>query len=195
MLFKILKGNHMTFWLNFERLEHNDLPLPKYATEGSSGVDLQACLTRECITGGNADNPPVRFYVDDMGKRHMTYENTNIIKNEGRVKSLNIRPQETILVPTGFKSEFSSNEVLEIHPRSSLGRIGIILANNTGIIDSDYRGEIFICLYNRSNRIYYIKHGDRIAQAILKPIARAVIKEATVDQTTRGSGGFGSTGS
>jgi dUTP pyrophosphatase len=84
----------------------------------------------------------------------------------------------------------------KIYPRSGLGaKYGLILGNTTGIIDSDYQGEIMICLWNRSYRTYEIQPGERIAQMVLMAVEHAQFE--VVDEfaaTERGAGGFGSTG-
>lgn len=104
---------------------------------------------------------------------------------------------ETVLVPTGLKAFFPSDEFLAIYPRSSLaGKYGITLANCVGIVDSDYcnnssnEGHIQVLLKNTTDSDYVVKKGDRIAQAIFQPYM------ITGRDSPRGSrtGGFGSTG-
>jgi len=83
-----------------------------------------------------------------------------------------------------------------ILPRSGLGSKGLILGNSVGLIDSDYQGELKICMWNRTNETKYISQGDRIAQLVFVPIIHADFKvvEEFGETTIRGTGGFGSTG-
>jgi dUTP pyrophosphatase len=159
----------MIEWLNLERLPGNDLPLPDYQTEHSAGIDFAACLTRQCKTSDRQLRP-----LD--------------------VNALVFNPNETIMVPLGFKCEFDPTYVLQLHVRSSIGLAGFQLANGTGIVDPDYRGELFACLYNRTNEHLIIKHGQRIVQGILLTAMRLIVQESCVSNTQRGENGFGSTG-
>lgn len=102
-----------------------------------------------------------------------------------------------MLVPTGLAvAPTQSDVVLLLYARSGLAsKHGINLANGVGVIDSDYRGEIKVPLHNNTNSTYIVKNGDRIAQLVATPIYFADVVEAdTLDDTARGSGGFGSTG-
>jgi dUTP pyrophosphatase len=105
---------------------------------------------------------------------------------------LRINPDETILIPTGFKTSFV-NAVLKVYVRSSISLDGLQLANSVGIIDSDYRGELFLAVKNTTNKVKTIADNQRIAQGILEPLHQCGIEEGTVDITDRGAGGFGST--
>lgn len=132
-------------------------PLPSYATQGSAGLDLRACL----------DNP------------------------------LQIASQETILIPTGLAIYIGDpNLAAVILPRSGLGhKNGIVLGNLVGLIDSDYQGELKISCWNRGQDHFTIQPFDRIAQLVFLPVVQA--KFTLVDafeETTRGQGGFGSSG-
>jgi dUTP pyrophosphatase len=131
-------------------------PLPEYATEGASGVDLRADLIA-----------PVSF-----------------------------QPLERKLVPTGLYIELPMGLEAQVRPRSGLAiKQGITCLNSPGTIDSDYRGEIKIVLVNLSAEIQIINPGDRIAQMVVQKVERIVWEEVTVlTETTRNSGGFGSTG-
>ncbi len=107
-----------------------------------------------------------------------------------------IEAGQTKKVHTGISVAMPVGMFAMVTPRSGLGSKGLILANSTGIIDSDYRGEIMLPLYNRSNRAMVLKEGERIAQIIFLPYARVsfnVVKKFT-EETERGEGGFGSTG-
>ena len=130
--------------------------LPKYKTDGSSGMDLMA-LT---------ENPIV------------------------------IKPQKSVLIPTGLSIAIPEDTELQIRPRSGLAvKSNISVLNTPGTIDSDYRGEIKIILFNHSKDEFIINNNDRIAQMILMPVLKAKFEEVKdLPKTLRGSGGFGSTG-
>ncbi|SDA15580.1 dUTP pyrophosphatase [Ruminococcus sp. YE71] len=110
---------------------------------------------------------------------------------------LTIAPNETAKVPTGIavQLEAESGYVLLTYARSSLAtKHGLAPANCVGVIDLDYRGEIFIPLHNSSDTAYTISDGERIAQLVVTPIVMPDVVEAdTLDNTERGEGGFGST--
>lgn len=131
-----------------------DLPLPAYATEGSSGVDLRASEARTIEPGGRA------------------------------------------LVPTGIRIAVPHGFEAQVRPRSGLAlKHGIVLPNAPGTIDADYRGELGVILMNLGKEPFVVEPGDRIAQLVFAPVARVRWDEADeLDETERGSGGFGSTG-
>ena len=109
-----------------------------------------------------------------------------------------IAPNETLLIPTGLTMAIPNGWTGLIMPRSGLGhKHGIVLGNLIGVIDSDFRGEIQISLWNRSNEVYKVNPNDRIAQMCFLPLAR-VDKFMEVDSldknTLRGVEGFGTTG-
>ena len=111
-------------------------------------------------------------------------------------KTINIRPKTSSLIPTGLSVAFSDNYEIQIRPRSGLAaKNNISVLNTPGTIDSDYRGEIKIIIYNHGNENFRVNNGDRIAQMILTPIAKMELEE-TLDLpgTIRGISGFGSTG-
>jgi len=135
----------------------SEIPTPFYATSGSAGMDLPACI----------DGP------------------------------ITIKPKERVAVPTGIAIALPSNEyVALVFARSSLGmKKGITLPNAVGVIDSDYRGQIFVALTNISDEDYTIHVGERIAQLVVMPVCVAnisIVEE--LPDTQRGEGGFGSTG-
>ncbi len=112
-------------------------------------------------------------------------------------ETLTLHPGERITVPTGISiSPESKNVVAIVAARSGLAtKKGITLSNAIGVIDSDYRGEICVGLYNISKEDFKIERGDRIAQLMFMPVYSANLIEAlTLDETERGEGGFGSTG-
>ena len=110
---------------------------------------------------------------------------------------LTIAPGARALIPTGLSiSPESTDVVAVIAGRSGLGvKKGVSLANGIGVIDSDYRGEIQVCLINRGDEPFEVRRGDRIAQMMFLPVlAASFIPVDSLDETDRGTGGFGSTG-
>lgn len=108
---------------------------------------------------------------------------------------LTIYPGEKITIHTGLACAIPRNYVGIIAPRSGLGIQGLILANTIGVIDSDYRGEIKVVLWNKANEEKTILEGARIAQMMFLPCAfMQHIEVDSLDETARGVGGFGSTG-
>jgi dUTP pyrophosphatase len=130
--------------------------LPKYKTEGSSGMDLMALI----------ENP------------------------------IKIKSQNSALIPTGLSIAIPEDTEVQIRPRSGLAaKSSISVLNTPGTIDSDYRGEIKIILFNHGKEEFTINNKDRIAQMILMPVLKAEFEEVEeLPKTIRGSGGFGSTG-
>jgi dUTP pyrophosphatase len=133
-----------------------NISLPKYETEGSSGMDLTA----------NIDKP------------------------------IEIKPGKSVIIPTGLALSIPKNYEIQIRPRSGLAaKNQISVLNTPGTIDADYRGELKVILINLSDKIFKIEKGLRIAQMVLCPVIKAVLKEVDeLEKTKRGSGGFGSTG-
>ena len=134
-----------------------DIPLPEYATNGSAGMDLRAC-------------------IDDK---------------------LTIEPGETHLVPTGLSIHIADpNIAAVILPRSGLGhKHGIVLGNLVGLIDSDYQGQLFVSVWNRSQNAFTINVGERMAQLMFVPVIQpefSIVDEFAASD--RGEGGFGSSG-
>ena len=171
--FKIIRiAKNMNTWLKLERLDGNDLPLPQKATQGAAGIDFAACLTRPCQRW--EEGIRTAFHPDD---------------------DLFIMPGEQIGISLGFKAQLDSNYALLLYLRSSSGIKGLMLSNLVGVIDSDYRGELYAIMCNRTDRYIKINHGDRIVQGIITHINDVLVTEGKVDETTRGEGGLGSTGS
>lgn len=111
--------------------------------------------------------------------------------------SVTIEPGCRVAIPTGIAIAPETQGVVAIiAARSGLGfKHGIALANGIGVIDSDYRGEISVCLHNKSDVAYTVNDGDRVAQMMFVPVYTAALIPADVlDDTARGAGGFGSTG-
>ena len=111
-------------------------------------------------------------------------------------KSIIIKPKTSSLVPTGISVAFSEDYEIQIRPRSGLAaKYNISVLNTPGTIDSDYRGEIKIIIYNHGDTDFNINNGDRIAQMILSPVIKMELEETNdLPNTIRGERGFGSTG-
>ena len=103
---------------------------------------------------------------------------------------------ERVVIPTGLKMGIPTGYEGQGRTRSGLAAThGLVVLNSPGTIDADYRGEVKIILMNLGSERFTIGHGDRIAQLVIAPVTRGVITEVEdVDETTRGEGGFGSTG-
>ena len=135
-----------------------DFPLPTYATPGSAGLDLRACLD----------------------------------------SAVELAPGEPTLLPTGLAIHIADTDLAAvILPRSGLGhKHGVVLGNLVGLIDSDYQGELMVSCWNRGQTAFNIVVGERIAQLVLVPVVQAhfeLVQE--FDETQRGAGGFGHSGS
>tara|TARA_B100000767_G_scaffold194633_1_gene181651 strand:+ start:99 stop:539 length:441 start_codon:yes stop_codon:yes gene_type:complete len=132
------------------------IPLPKYETEGASGMDLAA-------------------NIDQV---------------------VEIEPGKSAIIPTGLSVSIPKNYEIQIRPRSGLAaKNQISVLNTPGTIDADYRGELKVILINLSEKKFKIEKGLRIAQMVLCPVIKAVLKEVDeLEETERGSDGFGSTG-
>ena len=109
---------------------------------------------------------------------------------------INLKPNSSCLVPTGLAVAFSSDFEIQIRPRSGLAaKNNISVLNTPGTIDSDYRGEIKVILFNHGKNDFLINNKDRIAQMILTPVIKMDLEETDdLPETIRGEGGFGSTG-
>ncbi len=133
-----------------------EIPLPKYETSGSSGMDLAANLKSE----------------------------------------ISIESGKTAIIPTGISLSIPKGFEIQIRPRSGLAaknRISVL--NTPGTIDADYRGEIKVILINLGSETFIVEKGLRIAQMVVCPVVKAKFEEVTeLNETKRGQGGFGSTG-
>ena len=135
----------------------DSIALPHYATDGSAGLDMRACI----------DEP------------------------------MTIEPGQTELIPTGLAIHIGDPGLAAVLlPRSGLGhKHGLVLGNLTGLIDSDYQGQVFISCWNRGSSAYTIDPGERIAQMVFVPVEQVqfdVVDEFTASD--RGDGGFGHSG-
>jgi len=135
----------------------DEIPLPHYATDGSAGMDMRACIDETII----------------------------------------VAPGETVLVPTGLAIHVADPGLAAVLlPRSGLGhKHGLVLGNLTGLIDSDYQGQVFISCWNRGAASYEVKPGERIAQMVFVPVEQVELKVVEeFDTSKRGAGGFGHSG-
>ena len=111
-------------------------------------------------------------------------------------KPIEIKPNSSALIPTGLSIAIPENYEVQIRPRSGLAaKSNISVLNAPGTIDSDYRGELKVILFNHGNKQFVVKNNERIAQMVLTPILKVDFEEVdSLPDTIRGSGGFGSTG-
>ena len=109
---------------------------------------------------------------------------------------ITLKPKSSCIVPTGLSVAFSNNFEIQIRPRSGLAaKNNISVLNTPGTIDSDYRGELKVILFNHGNNDFLINNKDRVAQMILAPVIKIDLEQTNdLPETIRGEGGFGSTG-
>ena len=135
----------------------DSIPLPHYATDGSAGLDMRACIDESVL----------------------------------------VEPGCTELIPTGLAIHIGDASLAAVLlPRSGLGhKHGLVLGNLTGLIDSDYQGQVYISCWNRGGKAYEIQPAERIAQMVFVPVEQVqfnVVEE--FDSSERGAGGFGHSG-
>lgn len=111
-------------------------------------------------------------------------------------KKVKLKHMEVALIPTGIRMSIPAGYEIQVRPRSGLAfKYGISVLNTPGTIDADYRGEIKVILINFGKKVFVVNPNDRIAQLVLAKVERAEIKTVkSLDETKRGSGGFGHTG-
>lgn len=128
--------------------------------------------------------------------RYMTEKSSGMDLCAAVSQDLVLQPGERRLIPTGFAISVPEGFEAQIRPRSGLAlRDGITLVNTPGTIDADYRGEIGVILINHGEKPFQVKRGDRIAQMVIVPVARAELEWVEdLDETSRSEGGFGHTG-
>ncbi|MBN8551511.1 MAG: dUTP diphosphatase [Caulobacterales bacterium] len=107
-----------------------------------------------------------------------------------------LQPGGRALIPTGLTIALPADHEAQVRPRSGLAlKFGITCLNSPGTIDADYRGEVGVILANLGSEPFVVRRGDRIAQMVVAPVTRGTFEEVqTLDETGRGTGGFGSTG-
>lgn len=118
------------------------------------------------------------------------------LRPEDRAAGITLAPMARLIVATGLRVAIPKGYEMQIRPRSGLAlKHGISLPNTPGTIDSDYRGPLGVALINLGTAAYVISHGDRIAQMVIAPVVQARFEAVeALSATTRGAGGFGSTG-
>ena len=128
--------------------------------------------------------------------RYMTEHAAGMDIHAAVAEDIIIKPGERVLVGTGLFIAIPPGYEAQVRPRSGLAiRNGITLLNSPGTIDADYRGEIKIIMINHGREDFMVKSGDRLAQMIIAPVVRCVCEEKQeLDESQRGSGGFGHTG-
>lgn len=111
------------------------------------------------------------------------------------IEEIEIKPKQTVLIPTGLSFKIPDGYEMQIRPRSGLSlKTGLRVVNSPGTLDSDYTGEAKIIMQNTGEETQFIKFGDRIAQGVICPIIQVEFDETeTLEETERGSKGFGST--
>ncbi len=135
----------------------DSIELPHYATSGSAGLDMRACI----------DEP------------------------------VTVAPGETVLIPTGLAIHIEDAGLAAVLlPRSGLGhKHGLVLGNLTGLIDSDYQGQVFISCWNRGSKSYEVQPAERVAQMVFVPVEQVRFKIVDeFEDSARGAGGFGHSG-
>jgi dUTP pyrophosphatase len=158
--------------------------LPNYSTEFAAGFDIRADLSRVSQLSDLMGNDSISLTIKEDGSKVIT-----IFPKGGRV-----------LIPTGLHVSIPDNYELQIRPRSGLAlKNGITIMNSPGTIDSDYRGEVGLIIVNTDpNKLFEIKHGDRLAQGVLNQVEQIIWERtdsiAELGDTVRGEGGFGHTG-
>lgn len=115
---------------------------------------------------------------------------------DDRAAGITLPPMGRAILPTGIRVAIPAGHEMQIRPRSGLAvKSGVTVVNAPGTVDSDYRGPLGVALVNLSDAPYVIRHGDRIAQAVIAPVLQAgYALVESLDETERGAGGFGSTG-
>ena len=154
---------------------------PKRATEGSACFDLYSFLP---------DNSTVSVYINHFEE----LEIRNRLVQNGRIQ---VNSAERVLIPTGLIFDIPNGYSVRLHPRSGLAlKQGLTLANNTGIIDSDYVEPVFAMITNISGTIKYVKHNERVCQGELFKDEVCILEEISEqpERKTDREGGFGSTG-
>lgn len=138
----------------------------------------------------------LKIETDNFMPKYHTKESAGLDLHCNNENDIIIKPHESCKIHTGLKLEIPEGYFGLIVPRSSTGtKLNLMLENSCGIIDSDYRGEVVMFMYNYGNSDVEIKRGDRLCQLILVPYLKAdIVKVKKLSNTERGESGFGSTG-
>jgi len=155
--------------------------VPEFATEFSAGADLYAFLKK----------PKAKEYIEYKGDKYSID-----ISDQSDHITIKLKPGGRVLIPTGIKMAIPVGYEAQIRPRSGNAlKKGLTVLNAPGTIDADYRGDIGVILYNSSEEVIHINHGDRIAQLIVSAVCDIEFEDAEkLPDTKRGEGGFGHTG-
>lgn len=161
--------------IKFKKL-YKDAIIPKYQTKGAVGMDLHAFVSENVPSSFNSKSYP------DI--------------NDSYVPTIAIPAGQQFAVETGLSVAVPEGWEMQIRPRSGLAlKNQITITNAPGTLDPDFRGPIKVILFNLGKEPFYVKHGDRIAQAVIGPIFKPEIVEVSeLEKTERGEKGFGSTG-
>ena len=151
--------------MQIQLINNSNNELPKYETVGAAGFDLRAHIPHDIS--------------DSLDDNHYVVINPNSHK----------------MISTGLQMAIPEGYELQIRPRSGLAyQYGITVLNSPGTIDSDYRGTIGVILHNTSDDVFIVRNGDRIAQGVLNAVPQGTfVLVKSLDDTSRGNGGFGST--
>lgn len=173
--------------LKFMKIDEKAV-IPKFASEGAACFDFH-------IVVDNQKNRPAT-----LSEKNKLTHTVTFCQADGTIDMnkpiITIEPHCSVVFHTGLKCEIEPGYVLKIYPRSSTGiKTALSLSNGTGVIDSDYRGEIMIALTNNSEKPRVIYGGDRVAQGQIQQLVDVEIEEAfELSETERGEGGIGSSG-
>lgn len=155
------------------------------------GAPAGACVLRVMRLDPRAETP--RYQSDGAAGLDLA---ACLPRGEFERESFVLAPGAIAKVPTGMVLAIPEGFEGQVRPRSGLAtRFGVTIPNAPGTIDSDYRGEAVVALINLGREPFEVRHGMRLAQLVIAPVSRAAVEEvAQLDATTRGAGGFGSTG-
>lgn len=163
--------------MKVEVINLSNNPLPKYESKGAAGMDVRADFGR--VTPQN----PIKLY----GSGEFDFEK----------KMLRLDPMSRALIPTGLKVALPEGVEMQVRPRSGMAlKKGLTVINTPGTVDEDYRGEVGVPIVNLSNEEVWIESGERICQFVFNVVEHAEWNLVdTLDETERGDGGFGHSGS
>ena len=170
-----------------------------------SGMPSPSSTTSTSVQSAPISCPPVRVQRLDLRATLPAYQSAHaagldlsacLPRGEITGESVELAPGSIVKIPLGIACAIPAGFEGQVRPRSGLAtKFGVTVPNAPGTVDSDYRGEMFVALINLGPAPYTVRHGDRIAQLVIAPVAQASVIECdALDATERGHGGFGSTG-